>query len=167
MKSYNIVLNSNFCTTASAGNANSDKDYYIDWTAVMPQGEYELTFSFLSKAADAITILGNLPLIYVDFLSQANINAPQPGFQATASQFLGMVFPLITHQATDSSVLRAEQSSNNPIFLVNRPYNKMFRVQVLNEANPPVPWTDDTAITPVGLPSYVLNLHFRLLKEAN
>ncbi|MEY3752044.1 MAG: hypothetical protein RLZZ354_586 [Pseudomonadota bacterium] len=164
MKSYNIVVNSNFCTTATAGNANSDKDYYIDWTSIMPQGEYELTFSFLSKAADAITTLGNLPLIYVDFLSQGNIDAPKPGFQATASQFLGMVFPIVIHQPTDSSVLRAEQSSNNPIFLVNRPYNNKFRVQVVNGANPPVAWVDDSAI-PVGLPSYIMNLHFRLLKE--
>lgn len=166
MKSYNIVLNSNFCTSATSANANSDKNYYIDWSAVMPKGEYELTFSFLSKAADTITILGNLPLVYVDFLTQANIDATQPGFQATASTFLGMLFPTITHQATDSSILRSEQITNSPIFLVNRPWNKEFRVQVLNGANPPVAWVDDS-VTPVGLPSYIMNLHFRLLKEAD
>jgi len=163
-KSYNIVVNSNFCTTATSGNANSDKNYYIDWSAVMPQGEYELSFSFLSKTADAITTLNNIPLVYVDFLSQGNIEATQPGFQATASQFLGMLMPIMIHQPTDSAILRAEETTNNPIFLVNRPWNKEFRVQILNNANPPVPWVDDSTI-PVGMPSYVMNLHFRLLKE--
>ena len=166
VRSYNIVVNSNFCTSATAGNENSDKNYYIDWSAVMPKGEYELTFSFLCEAGDTINVLNNIPLVYVDFLSQANIDAPQPGFQATASQFLGMLFPTILHQATDSATLRAEQNSNSPIYLVNRPWNKEFRVTVVNNANPPVPWVDDATI-PVGLPSYIMNLHFRLLKEAN
>lgn len=164
-KLYNIVVNSNFCTSATAGNANSDKNYYIDWTAVLPQGQYELTFSFLSEAGDIINVLNNIPLVYVDFLSQGNIDAVQPGFQATSSQFLGMLFPTILHQATDSATLRAEQQSNNPIYLVNRPYNNEFRVQIVNNANPPVPWVDDATI-PSPPPSYVMNLNFKLLKEA-
>ena len=165
-KSYNIVVNSNFCTSGTSANANSDKNYYIDWSAVMPKGEYELTFSFLCKASDTLNVLGNLPLVYVDFLTQAHINAPQPGFQATASTFLGILFPTILHQATDSATLRAEQTSNSPIFLVNRPWNKEFRVQVVNGANPPVAWVDD-AVVPQTLPSYIMNLHFKLIKKAD
>jgi len=163
MKSYNIVVNSNFCTSATAGNLNSDKDYYIDWTSVLPQGEYELTFSFISEATDTINVLNNIPLVYIDFLSQANIDAVQPGFQATTSQFLGMLYPTLIHPASDSSFLRAEQSSNNPIFLVNRPYSNKFRVQILNNANPPVAWVDDATIPSPPAP-YVMNLHFKLLK---
>lgn len=163
-KSYNIVVNSNFCTTATSGNFNSDKNYYIDWSAIMPQGEYELTFSFISEAADVLNVYNNIALVYVDFLSQGNIDAVQPGFQATASQFLGMLFPTILHQATDSATLRSEQHSNNPIFLANRPWNKEFRVQILNNANPPIPWVDDAAV-PSPPASYVMNLNFKLLKD--
>jgi hypothetical protein len=163
MKSYNIVVNSNFCTSGTSANANSDKDYYIDWTSVLPQGEYELTFSFISEATDTINVINNIPLVYVDFLSQANIDAVQPGFQATASQFLGMLYPTLVHPATDSAFLRAEQSSNNPIFLVNRPYSNKFRVQILNNANPPVAWVDDATIPNPPAP-YVMNLQFKLLK---
>ena len=47
-RSYNIVVNSNFCTSGTSGNANNNKNYYIDWTSVMPKGRYELTFSFIS-----------------------------------------------------------------------------------------------------------------------
>jgi len=164
MKSYNIVVNSNFCTTETAGNANSDKSYYIDWTSIMPQGEYELSFSFISEATDTINVYGNIALLYVDFLSQGNINAVQPKFQATASQFLGMLFPTILHQATDSATLRSEQQSNNPIFLINRPFNNNFRVQILNNANPPVDWVDDATIPNAPAP-YVMNLHFKLIKD--
>lgn len=161
MKSYNIVVNSNFCTSGTSGNANSNKNYYIDWSSVMPKGSYELTFSFISKATDTINVLNNIPLVYIDFLSQANIDAVQPGFQATASQFLGMLYPTLIHPASDSSFLRAEQSSNNPIFLVNRPWNNEFKVLVVSGANPPIPWEDDNL---VSLPSYVMNLNFKLLK---
>jgi hypothetical protein len=87
----------------------------------------------------------------------------QPGFQATASQFLGMLFPTILHQSTDSATLRSEQQSNNPIFLVNRPYSNNFRVQILNNANPPVAWVDDATVPNPPAP-YVMNLHFKLLK---
>ena len=163
VKSYNVVVNSNFCTTTTAGNANSDKSYYIDWTSILPQGEYELTFSFISEATDILNVYNNIALIYVDFLSQGNIEAVQPNFQATSSQFLGMLFPTILHQATDSATLRSEQQSNNPIFLVNRPYSNNFRVQILNNANPPVAWVDDAAI-PNPPASYVMNLNFKLLK---
>ena len=89
-KTYNVVINSNFCTSGTAGQLNSDKNYYIDWSAIMPQGEYEITFSFISEA-NILTSLANLPLIYVDFLSQANIDAVQPGYQATSAKFLGML----------------------------------------------------------------------------
>jgi hypothetical protein len=129
----------------------------------MPKGSYELTFSFISRANDTLTSLNNIPLVYIDFLSQANIDATQPGFQATASQFLGMLFPTLLHPATDSSFLRAEQTSNSPIYLVNRPWNNEFKVLVVSGGNPPIPWEDDNLIS---LASYVMNLHFRLLKEA-
>lgn len=163
MKSYNIVVNSNFCTSGTSANANSDKNYYIDWTSVLPQAEYELTFSFISEATNTINVLNNIPLVYIDFLSQANIDAVQPIFQATASQFLGMLYPTLIHQPSNSSFLRAEQSSNNPIFLVNRPYRNEFRVQILNNENPPVAWTDDATIPNAPAP-YVMNLNFKLLK---
>ena len=74
-----------------------------------------------------------------------------------------MLFPTLIHPATDASILRAEQTSNSPIYLVNRPWNNEFKVTVVSGANPPIPWEDDNLIS---LPSYVMNLHFRLLKEA-
>ena len=35
-KNYNVVLNSTFCTKDSISNTNTNKNYYIDWSAVLP-----------------------------------------------------------------------------------------------------------------------------------
>ena len=91
-QSYNVVDNSNLCTPETALNPNSNKNYYIDWFAILPQGEFELTFSFMSENNVINTFL-NLPLIYVDFLSQANIDLCQSSYQASSSTLLGLVFP--------------------------------------------------------------------------
>lgn len=164
VKSYNVVVNSNFCTTGTAGNANSDKNYYIDWSAILPQGEYELSFSFISET-NIVTSLATLPNIYVDFLSQANIDAPQPGFQATASQFLGNVFPINLDPNAHNTYFRADVNFNAPIFLVNRPFNNEFRVQIVTNDNPSVSWVDQANPTPQSISPYVMNLHFKLVKD--
>ena len=93
-QSYNVVVNSNFCTPETTANPNANKNYYIDWSAILPQGEYELTFSFMSEVVNITTFL-NLPMIYVDFLSQANIDFCQASFQAPSSNLLGLVFPTV------------------------------------------------------------------------
>ena len=162
MPTYNVIVNSNFCTTETAGNDVNDKSYYIDWTSVLPQGEYELSFSFISEG-NIINTFPSLPLINIDFLGQANIEAVQPSYQGTSSQILGCLYPTQFHQATDYVFFRAEKYSNAPVFLVNRPYNSNFRVQILNNANPPIPWVDQAAV-PVSINSYIMTLSFKLLK---
>jgi len=163
-QSFNVVINSNFCTTETAGNATNDKNYYIDWTSILPQGEYQLSFSFIAEG-NQLTTLPTVPLIYIDFLTQGKIDAVQPSYQATSSNFLGMVYPIVFHNATNYNYFRADIQSNNPIYLSNRPYTNNFRVQILTNDNPPVPYVDQTA-APVSIAPYVLNLHFKLLKEA-
>jgi len=76
-----------------------------------------------------------------------------------------MVYSSMFHQPTNYNYFRADTQFNNPIYLPNRPYTNNFRVQILTNDNPPVPYVDQTAV-PVSIASYVLNLHFKLLKEA-
>lgn len=165
MPNYNVIVNSKFCTTATAGNAVNDKSYYIDWSSILPQGEYELSFNFLSEG-NAVDTLPSLPIISIDFLAQGYIELCRPSYQATSSNILGFVYPLGFHPATNQVFFRAEKYSNNPVFLVNRPYNNEFRVQILNNDNPPIPWVDQAAV-PVSMAPYVLNLSFKLLKKAD
>jgi len=163
-RSYNIVLNSLFCTAGSSANLPTDKSYFIDWSAYLPNGEYELTFSFIAEG-NQLTTFPTIPLVYIDLLSQAEIKAPQSVFQATSSNFLGALYPTQFHQSTNYIFFRAENHTNNPIFMSNRPYNNEFRVQILNNSNPPIPYVDQNA-TPQPINDYILNLNFKLLKEA-
>ena len=164
-QSYNVVVNSNLCTPETAGNTNTNKNFYIDWSAILPQGEFELTFSFISEV-NVISAFLSLPLIYVDFLSQANVDVCQASYQATSSTLLGLVFPTNIDPNTHHSYLRADKNFNPPIFLANRPYSNNFNISILNNANPGVLWVDDTAPTAEDLGPYVMILHFKLLKKA-
>ena len=35
-KNYNVVLNSTFCTSDTSTNVVADRNYYIDWSAALP-----------------------------------------------------------------------------------------------------------------------------------
>jgi hypothetical protein len=164
-QSYNVVVNSNLCTPDTAGNPNTNKNYYIDWSAILPQGEFELTFSFISEVNVIHTFL-NLPMIYVDFLSQANIDLCQASFQATSSNLLGLVFPINIDPNPHYAYLKADKNFNQPIYLVNRPYSNNFNIRILNNSNPATSWLDDTSPTPQDLGQYVIVFHFKLLKKA-
>lgn len=164
-QSYNVVVNSDVCTPETSGNPNTDKNYYIDWSAVLPQGEYELSFSFISGCNIIHEFLA-LPIIYADFLSQANIFACQPLYQAISTTQLGLIFPTNLDPNTHHAYLRADKNFNPPIYLANRPYSNQFNIRILNNSYPPFNWFDES--TPVGLDiqRYVLILHFKLLKKA-
>ena len=66
-KNYNVVLNSNFCTIDTQTNVVNNKNYYIDWSAVLPDKNFKLTFSFISDA-NVISDLLFVPIITIDFL---------------------------------------------------------------------------------------------------
>ena len=94
-KNYNVVLNNNYCTTDSAGNANTNKSYYIDWSAILPDKNFKLTFSFISET-NVIKTLIDIPIITIDFLNQGNIDICQPTYQATSSNILGLIFVILS-----------------------------------------------------------------------
>lgn len=165
-QSYNVVVNSNLCTPETSGNFNTDKKYYIDWSAILPQGEFELTFSFMSECNVIIT-LSNLPVVYVDFLSQANIDICQASYQASSSTILGLLFPTSLDTNAHLAYLKADKNFNPPVYLVNRPYSNNFNIQILNNNVPPTKWLDDGSPSTFDIGPYVLIFHFKLVKKAN
>ena len=67
-KNYNVVLNPNYCTTDTAANTTSNKNYYIDWSAILPDKNFKLTFSFISEGSTILNLI-NIPIITIDFPS--------------------------------------------------------------------------------------------------
>ena len=159
-KNYNVVLNSTFCTSDSISNTNTNKNYYIDWSSVLPDKNFKLTFSYISEC-DTITSLARIPLITIDFLNQGKQVASQQSltsYQATSSNILGLIFPTYLDPTNHNAYFRAEKNFNNPIYL-SRPRQNNFNVTIINNNNPPTEWVDNDP-TPQPLASYVLILSF-------
>ena len=159
-KNYNVVLNSTFCTYDSAVNTNTNKNYYIDWSSILPDKNFKLTFSFISEC-DTITAFSTIPLITIDFLNQSKQVASQQSatsYQSTSSNLLGLIFPTYLDPNAHFAYFRADKHFNNPIYIA-RPSQNLFNVKVINNSNPPTLWVDESASL-LDLPQYVLILSF-------
>ena len=157
-KNYNVVLNSQYCTTDSSANLNTDKNYYIDWSAILPDKNFKLTFSFISES-NYITDFKDLAIVTIDFLNQGNIDICQQTYQATSSNILGLLFPTYLDPNAHLAYFRADKNFNNPIYL-SRPRQNNFNVKIVDNNNPPLPWLDDNLTTPAAFANYVLILSF-------
>ena len=159
-RNYNVVLNSTFCTFDTSGNVNTNKNYYIDWSAVLPDKNFKLTFSFISKGCEIVS-LGLIPLVTIDFLNQGKIVASQQSatsYQATSSNLLGLIFPTYLDPNGHKAYFRADRQLNNPIY-ISRPNQNNFNVRMTTNGNPPALWLDETTV-PADFPQYVLILSF-------
>ena len=136
-KNYNVVLNSQYCTTETLVNVNSDKNYYIDWSAVLPDKKFKLTSPFISEN-NVVTFFGLLPIITINFLNQGNIDICQSSYQATSSNILGLLFPTYLDPNAHLAYFRADKNFNNPIYL-SRPRQNNFNVKIVDNYNPPLP----------------------------
>ena len=154
---YNIVLNSNFCTAASVVNTNSNKEYYVDWSAILPNKKFKLSYSFISEGC-YITTFTSLPIISTNLLTSANIIQTQASFQSTSSSVLGLVFPTYLDPNAHIAYFRNDKNFNNEVY-TSRPFSNNFYVKIQTNANPPAFWVDQTLI-PEDFPQYVLILSF-------
>ena len=163
-KNYNVVLSSQFCTNDTIVNVNTNKNYYIDWSAVLPDKNFKLSFSFISEG-NIITELADIPIITIDFLNQGKIVATQSSpttYQATSSNVLGLIFPTYLDPNAHKAYFRADKNFNQPVYL-SRPKLNNFNVRIINNSNIPVLWLDDgiPLTTPaVTINNYVLILSF-------
>lgn len=161
---FNVVLNSFNCTTETAGNANNNKSYYVDWSSRMPKGQYNLSFTFQSEGV-IITNITTIPTLYSDIVSSASNTLLPTAAVYNNTNILGTLTQIVTHPATNVCYLKADRNSNPPVYLNNRPFNNLFNIQVFSNDAVPIPWVDETTPTPLPLTPYVLILHFELIKE--
>ena len=156
-KTYNITLNSNYCTLESLPNQNTDKNYYIDWSAVLPDKNFKLTFTFISET-NTIQTMANIPIVTIDFLNISYNYICQQSYQATSSNIFGLIFPTNIDPNAHSAYLRSDKNFNNPIY-ISRPRQNNFNVKIVNNVNPPAVWSYDGGIS-LSISPYVLILSF-------
>lgn len=163
-KFFNVVLNSFNCTTATQANAANDKSYYIDWSARMPQGEYNFSFTFQAEG-NIIVNIPTIAVVYSDIVSSSSNTILPQSTVYNNTNILGVLYPTLTDFNAHVCYLKADRQSNPPIYLNNRPFNNEFRVQVQSNDLVPIPWVDETTPTVAPLSAYILILHFELLRE--
>ena len=53
MESYNVYVDSNSASVSTVGNIANK--YYINWASIIPEGSYNVSFSFISQSDDIYT----------------------------------------------------------------------------------------------------------------
>lgn len=147
---YNIVLNSNDATVSG-----TDYLFSFDWS-IIPDGNYLVHFSFNTATVNTVAN-PQIAMIYTTALSGSNtfVASNQTGrTSAQSSNFLGVAYPYIV---STTSTLHAEDSTNPPTFLNNRPRVNQFSVSVLTNASTPTAYP--------SLPAWVLTLQLRPLNH--
>jgi hypothetical protein len=160
---YTVVLSSQACTSTTSANANNDKSYSIDWTSLMPEGEYLMSFTY-QGGTNNVQTLPNIPNIWVELgVSQNNVCSQSSSF-AQRCVNIGSLYPSVIDVSAHHSTLRADKTSNQPIYLQERP--SFQDITVLIQTPLKVAWLDEAA-TPLAPNHYVLRLHFELLRRKN
>ena len=144
--SFSVVIDS-----FDAFNSTSiyDKEYAIDWS-FLDEGEYDLTFSFVSASTGATATnvkgiallgLGTQMKTYIAGSSTDTKNSP----------IIGLLNRTIFNDGTNKQTFR--QSEYNPVVVLNsRPSNNIFRVKII---------ASSTQVATIGMGgSYILILGF-------
>ena len=148
----NVTLDSLFFSVAGPSLLAS-LSYIVNWEAIMPQGAYKMTWSYMSDAnayptADIYVMGLALPL-------GGNDSFCVKGFTTSSTTFIG--FTEIKPFGTSSYYMFANQNTNPPIYLQQRPNQNTVLVQHCNGID-----TTSSFSSPVPV-SYVLTLSFEAL----
>jgi hypothetical protein len=144
METYNVYIDSYQASIGNAGSVNNE--YYVNWASIMPDGSYNVSFSFISQSddiyigAEIATVLCNL--------------GGNNQFKANGSVTNVLGFLSTVNIAIDNSYLYAEITANPKVYLKQRPNVNSLIVSVCNGLD-----TTDS----VNIVHYTMVLHFEKL----
>ena len=122
MKTYQIFANSS--NTITPTNNHDSLEYLFDWS-IIPEGEYEMTFSYVSKyskTTHAHAVEENFPIkleIIMPF-STDKFEVTYDGFQSS------------THVMRQ---VRAAYSDNAPVRIRGKPQGNRFKVHIIDHTS--------------------------------
>ena len=143
-ETYNVYIDSNDASVDTTGNVANE--YYVNWASILPDGSYNVSFSFISRSDD----------IY-NGAEVANVLCNLGGsnqFKANGSATTVIGFLSIVNVAVDNSYLYAELTTNPKVYLKQRPNENSLVVRICDGMN-----TDLTIETI----QYSMILHFEKL----
>ena len=116
-------------------NLTSQEQFFVDWSRI-PDCKYKVSFVFTSTTPAAELTNANVANVFVDLGQGSNttiVSGMNP--RVFGSSFLGFVTPktLILDVVVPvySAYLSADNTTNNPIYLLGRPRNNNVQVQIL------------------------------------
>tara|TARA_R110001592_G_scaffold194506_2_gene442055 strand:+ start:241 stop:693 length:453 start_codon:yes stop_codon:yes gene_type:complete len=144
--SFSVVLDSSV-----AYNIKSiyDIDYAIDWT-FLPEGEYDLTFTFVSAPLPVAT--SNVKGIALNGLgTQLKTYLAGNTTDTKSSTIIGLINRNVFDDGSAKQIFK-QTDFNQPCILRSRPSNNIFNVKIMSSS---------TTIGNTGMGgSYILILHF-------
>jgi len=131
MKSYQIYVNS----LVGTGSFMADTGYLFDWN-ILPEGEYEMTFCYISKYEPldhAVAVTENTPVrIDIEVPFSTNKYLVNTTGSASSTQTLGFLYAYDGFQSA-TKVMRqvsAKYTDNPPIHIYGKPQGNGFRVKL-------------------------------------
>ena len=150
---YNVAIDSNYQYINSGNLANYS--YYINWSSIMPEGSYKMTWSFMTSSQANFDNAQNgglaLNIGASNYYSTKQLNSAQ------STTFVGL---LGTNDIAPIHYLYADQDTNPPIFLLNRPNENVLTVTICNGINPQSLYN-----VPALVGEYMLILSFESVKS--
>lgn len=148
LQSHVIVLDSRY---AFSGGFDYSRQYYFDWS-VIPDGKYELTFSFMS---DVSTTLQDQYSLFSNLISPINVYHASGFTGANTAAFLGSCrFGAFNGGGSVYNFLYTEQHSNPPV-LINRPMSNLFTIGIFDGMS---------GLNNTNTPGYILTLYLKPLR---
>jgi len=144
MKTYQIYASSKDtitpATTASFTRTNDSLEYLFDWS-IIPEGEYEMTFSYVSeytKLTHAKAVEDDFP-IKVEIIMPFSTDKYQVNTSgvASSSQILGFLFTYDGFQDS-THVMRqtkATYSDNAPVHIRGKPQGNRFKIHIIDHTS--------------------------------
>lgn len=156
-KCYNFMFDSLY---NAGGTNNKRRIYTTNWTSILPENKsFKVSFSFVSETDDlAIINFTNVPIVRCNLgqsNTYANLSSNATSFTTTnALGFLRLV-PMPSNNiasTVDDGYLLAEQKTNPPIYLLQRPSNSTLEIEIHDGLS------NTNYVN--SIPEYVLTIHF-------
>ncbi len=141
METYNVYIDSNQASIQNTNNISNQ--YQVNWASIMPEGSYNLTFSFLSTSSSTV----NGTQIASVFCNLGGNNQYKGG--GLSVQAIGFLAPF--YLTTTSAYWYSDTNTNPPIYLQQRPNQQQLIISVCSGL-------DTTAN--INIVEYCMVLHF-------
>jgi hypothetical protein len=151
-KTYSIILNSSNTTNATVVNGNAHIQYFINWQAMLPQGDIKFstkaTFQTVATGTGNNADVSGSILIYADFGTRTLYDQTM-----SSSQVICMAQP-DSYYTTTTALRSFYANAISPRFMCSIPSNNIVNIQIKEIDGKPI----------TTCPPYILTMEFTVIE---